>query len=75
MQDVHKYIEEYNLNIKRKSLSVFDDIITDMINYKKLTPILALFIRSRKLSDSNGIRTHNHLVHKRTLNYLAKLAK
>ena len=27
-----------------------------------------------KLSDSNGIRTHNHLVRKRTLNHLAKLA-
>ena len=27
------------------------------------------------LSDSDGIRTHNHLVHKRTLNCLAKLAK
>ena len=54
MQDVHKYIEEYNSNIKRKSLSVFDDIITDMINNKKLTPILALFIRSRKLSDSDS---------------------
>ena len=27
-----------------------------------------------KLSDSNGIRTENHLVRKRTLNYLAKLA-
>ena len=25
------------------------------------------------LSDSNGIRTHNHLVRKRTLNHLAKL--
>ena len=24
------------------------------------------------LSDSNGIRTHNNLVRKRTLNYLAK---
>ena len=30
---------------------------------------------SRNLSDSNGIRTHNHLVRKRTLNYLANLAK
>ena len=34
--------------------------------------------RSRRhissLSDSNGIRTHNHLVHKRTINHLAKLA-
>ena len=27
------------------------------------------------LYDSNGIRTHNHLVRKRTLNHLAKLAK
>ena len=27
------------------------------------------------LSDSNMIQTHNHLVRKRTLNYLAKLAK
>ena len=27
------------------------------------------------LSDCNWIRTHNHLVHKRTLNHLAKLAK
>ena len=27
------------------------------------------------LSDSNGIRTHNHLVCKRTLNHLASLAK
>ena len=27
------------------------------------------------LSDSNKIRTHNHLVHKRTLNHLAKAAE
>ena len=27
------------------------------------------------LSDSNGTQTHNHLVRKRTLNHLAKLAK
>ena len=26
------------------------------------------------LSDSNGVRTHNHLVRKPTLNHLAKLA-
>ena len=29
---------------------------------------------STSLSDSNGIRTHNHLVCKQTLNHLAKLA-
>ena len=37
-----------------------------------------LFARSRReiwsLSDCNWTRTHNHLVHKRTLNHLAKLA-
>ena len=27
------------------------------------------------LIDSNGIRSHNHLIRKRTLNHLAKLAK
>ena len=38
-----------------------------------------LLARSRRhiwrLSDSNGTRTHNHLVRKGTLNHLAKLAK
>ena len=38
-----------------------------------------LLARSRchiwSLRGSNGIRTHNHLVRKRTLNHLAKLAK
>ena len=38
-----------------------------------------LLARSRReiwsLSDCNWTRTHNHLVHKRTLNHLAKLAK
>ena len=28
-----------------------------------------------RVSDCNWTRTHNHLVHKRTLNHLAKLAK
>ena len=30
--------------------------------------------RLASLSDCNWIRTNNHLVHKRTLNHLAKLA-
>ena len=34
---------------KRKVLIVFDDMIADMINYKKLSPIATeLFIRGRK---------------------------
>ena len=40
--------------------------------------IKELFARSRhhiwNLSDSSGIRTHNHLVRKRTLNHLVKVA-
>ena len=49
MQDVYKNIEEYNLEKKRKVLIVFDDMIADMINNKKLNPIVTeLFVRSRK---------------------------
>ena len=53
MQDVYKNIEEYNLGKKRKVLIVFDDIIADMINNKKLNPIVTeLFIRDRKINIS-----------------------
>ena len=31
------------------------------------------FSKFGTLNDRNGIRTHNHLVRKQTLNYLAKL--
>ena len=49
MQDVYKNIEEYNLGKKRKVLIVFDDMIADMINNKKLEK---LEIRGRKLNIS-----------------------
>ena len=53
MQDVYKNIEDYNPNKKRKILIVFDDIIDDMINNKKLNPLVTeLFIRGRKLNIS-----------------------
>ena len=35
MQDVYKKIENYNPDKKREVLSVFDDMIADMINNKK----------------------------------------
>ena len=38
MQDVYKNIEYYNRNKKRKILIMFDDMIADMINKKKLNP-------------------------------------
>ena len=53
MRDVYKNIEDYNLGRERKILIGFDDIIADMINNKKLNPIVTeLFIRGRKLNIS-----------------------
>ena len=53
MQDVYKNIEEYNIGKKPKTLIVFDDIIADLINNKKLNPVVTeLFIRGRKLNIS-----------------------
>ena len=51
MQDAFKNTEEYNLAKKRKILLVFYDFIADMINNKKLIPVVTeLFIRGRKLN-------------------------
>ena len=53
MQDVYKNIEEYNLGNKRKILILFDDMIADIIDNKKLNPIVTeLFIRDRKVNIS-----------------------
>ena len=53
MQDVYKNIEDYNPIKKRKVLIVFDDMIADMINDKKLNPVVTeLFIRGRKRNIS-----------------------
>ena len=53
MRDVYKNIEDYNLGRERKILIVFDDMIADMINNKKLNPtVTELFIRGRKLNIS-----------------------
>ena len=53
MQDVYKNIEEYNIGNERKILIVFDDMIADLINNKKVNLVLTeLFIRGRKLNIS-----------------------
>ena len=53
MQDIHKNIEEYNIDKKCKILIVFHDMIADMINIKKLNPVITeLYIRGRKLNIS-----------------------
>ena len=53
IEDVYKNIENYNTGKKHKILIVFDDMIADMINNKKLNPVVTeLFIRGRKLNIS-----------------------
>ena len=48
MVDIYKDIEEYDLIKKRKIWLVFDDMIADMLNNKKINPIVTeLFIRGR----------------------------
>ena len=53
MHKVYKNIDNYNLNKENKIFIVFDDMIADMINNKKLNSIVTkLFIRGRKLNIS-----------------------
>ena len=61
MQDVYKNIEDHNPGKKRKLLIVFDDMIADMINNKRLNPIVTeLFIRGRKLNISIVLITQSY---------------
>ena len=61
MQDVYKNINEYSPGKKCKILIVFDDMIADMINNKKLYSIVTeLFIRGRKLNISLAFITHSY---------------
>ena len=53
MHDVYKKIDSYNHDKENKILIVFDDMIPDIINNKKLNWIITeLFIRGRKLNIS-----------------------
>ena len=48
MVDIYKNFDDYNPNKKRKILIVFDDLIVDMLNSKKINPIVTeLIIRAR----------------------------
>ena len=61
MEDVYKNIENYNLGKKLKISIVFDDMIADMINDKKLNPVVTeLFIRGRKLNISVVLITQSY---------------
>ena len=53
IQDVYKNIDEYNIDKERKIMIVFNDMIADMINNKKLNSIATeFFIRGKKLNIS-----------------------
>ena len=53
MHDVYKNIDHYNPDKENKILIVFDDMIADMINNKKLNSIVTeLFTRCRKQDTS-----------------------
>ena len=53
MKDVYKNFNDYNLDKENKILIVFDDMIADLIDNKKLNSIVTkLFIRGRKLNVS-----------------------
>ena len=61
MQDVYKNIDEYNPDKENKILIVFDDMIADMINNKKLNSVVTvLFIRGRKLNISLVFMTQSY---------------
>ena len=62
MHDVYRNINDYKPDKKNKILIVFDDMIADMINNKKLNSIVtALFIRGRKLNISVIFITQSYL--------------
>ena len=61
MHDVNNRIEDYSPNKKHKVLIVFDDMIADMINNKKVNPVVTeLFIRGRKLNISIAFITQSY---------------
>ena len=47
MQDVYENIDEYHIDKECKILIVFDDIIADMINNKKLNSKVTAYQRQK----------------------------
>ena len=61
MHDIYENIDDYNPEKENKILIVFHDMIADMINNKKLNPIVSeLFIRARKLNISLAFITQSY---------------
>ena len=61
MDDILENIEDYNKKRKRKSLIVFDDMISHVMSNKKAQQVLKeLSIRCRKLNISLGFLTQSY---------------
>ena len=61
IHDIHKNTDEYNPDKENKILIVFDDMIADMIQNKKLNSIVTkLFTRGRKLNISLAFITQSY---------------
>ena len=61
MHDVYNNINDYNPDKENKTLTVFDDMIADVINNKKLnSTVTELFIRARKLNTSLAFITQSY---------------
>ena len=63
MDDIYENIEEYNPNIKRRLLILFDNMIADIFSNKKVhSKVTELFIRRRKLNLSLVFITLSYFV-------------
>ena len=60
MNNVYKNINYYNPDKENKILIVFDDMIADMVQNKKLNSIITEFIRGRKLNISLVYTTQSY---------------
>ena len=62
MQNVNKKIGKSNMDKECKILIVFDDLVADMINSKRLNSIITeLFIKGRKLNISLAFMTQSYV--------------
>ena len=53
MDDIYENIDEYNPSKTHKTLTVFGEMIADMLSNKKLQPVVTdFFIRGRKINIS-----------------------
>ena len=82
MHDVYKNIDDYNPDKENKILIVFDDMIADMINNKKLNSIVTeLCIRGRKCNISlvfitqSNFKVPKNVILNTTHFFIAKIPK